>query len=190
MCISRICNMRLVIKLLIPYKNSGISAIQMVFLTMVWQIFLLFVYSCSGKHIESGAMKSAALDTFRPAQVMCAAGLSPTDSARYVKGGADRFLPTEIKASFLNEAVPEGMVYVPGGTFSMGSPNTMGISHGGNQEMADCRPIHRVQVDGFLMDQHEVTNAQFAAFVKATGYITLAEKVPTRRSFLMRCLTC
>src|SRR5207237_1410132 len=41
------------------------------------------------------------------------------------------------------------------------------------------RPEHEVKVTGFWMDETEVTNAQFAAFVKATGYVTVAEQKPT-----------
>lgn len=65
---------------------------------------------------------------------------------------------------------PPGMVWVPGGTFSMG----------GDDEFATPaeQPVHRVQVDGFFMDIHTVTNARFAEFVKATGYVTVAERVP------------
>lgn len=44
------------------------------------------------------------------------------------------------------------------------------------QARPDEKPAHKVHVDGFYMDEHEVTNAEFAAFVKATGYITTAEK--------------
>lgn len=58
-----------------------------------------------------------------------------------------------------------GMIWVPGGTFAMGS-----------DEFADARPVHPVSLNGFWMDEHEVTNAQFAAFVKATGYQTIAER--------------
>ncbi len=58
-----------------------------------------------------------------------------------------------------------GMVYVPGGTYLMGA-----------DEFPDSRPVHQVAVDGFYMDAHEVTNAQFAEFVKATGYKTVAER--------------
>ena len=47
----------------------------------------------------------------------------------------------------------------------------------------DSRPIHRVYVDGFWMDATEVTNAQFAAFVKATGYVTVAERTPRPEDF-------
>jgi formylglycine-generating enzyme required for sulfatase activity len=41
---------------------------------------------------------------------------------------------------------------------------------------ADEKPAHRVRVDGFWMDETDVTNAQFRAFVEATGYVTTAEK--------------
>ena len=47
----------------------------------------------------------------------------------------------------------------------------------------DAQPIHRVHVDGFWMDATEVTNEQFEAFVKATGYVTVAERVPTKEEF-------
>jgi sulfatase modifying factor 1 len=54
------------------------------------------------------------------------------------------------------------------------------IYMGGDNKQAgpDEYPKHTVSVDGFWMDITEVTNAQFAAFVKATGYITTAEKKP------------
>lgn len=49
--------------------------------------------------------------------------------------------------------------------------------------MADARPIHRVYVDGFWMDKTDVTNEQFAKFVKATGYVTVAERKPRAEDF-------
>lgn len=57
------------------------------------------------------------------------------------------------------------MVWVSGGTFTMGS-----------NEFDDAKPLHEVTVDGFWMDEHEVTNAQFSRFVQATGYQTIAER--------------
>lgn len=48
---------------------------------------------------------------------------------------------------------------------------------------ADATPIHAVQVDAFWMDEHEVTNAQYGEFVKATGYVTVAEQTPTAEEF-------
>lgn len=49
----------------------------------------------------------------------------------------------------------------------------------GMNAIADSRPIHRVFVDGFYMDKTDVTNAEFAVFVRATHYVTVAERTPT-----------
>src|SRR5690606_16383686 len=46
----------------------------------------------------------------------------------------------------------------------------------GSADFEDARPLHEVTLDGFWIDQHEVTNAQFARFVAATGYQTVAER--------------
>lgn len=67
----------------------------------------------------------------------------------------------------------DGMAWIPGGTFVMGN------NHGHQDES----PRHAVALDGFWMDTHEVTNAQFAEFVEATGYVTLPEKKPELRSY-------
>ena len=48
----------------------------------------------------------------------------------------------------------------------------------GMHATGDSRPIHQVYVDGFWIDKTEVTNEQFAKFVKATGYVTIAERKP------------
>lgn len=78
---------------------------------------------------------------------------------------------------------PKGMVWVPGGEFSMGSSiaseslcSIKGITE-------DSTPIHQVYVDGFWMDETEVTNEQFQLFVEETGYITVAEMKPTMEEF-------
>ncbi len=63
---------------------------------------------------------------------------------------------------------PPGMVWIPGDEFTMGTDSDLGWS--------DEKPAHRVKVDGFWMDETEVTNAQFRAFVEATGYVTTAER--------------
>ena len=60
---------------------------------------------------------------------------------------------------------PAGMVWVPGGEFSMGSADPRVHPEGGSEPMDDARPVHRVYVDGFFMDRTEVTNAEFARFV-------------------------
>ena len=53
----------------------------------------------------------------------------------------------------------------------------------GMQGPRDARPIHRVRVDGFFMDKTDVTNSEFAEFVKATGYVTVAERKPRAEDF-------
>lgn len=64
------------------------------------------------------------------------------------------------------EQAPKGMLRIPAGTFVMGN----------DTGPLDQRPAHEVTVSAFWMDRTEVTNAQFAAFVAATGYTTLAER--------------
>ena len=63
-----------------------------------------------------------------------------------------------------------GMVWIEGGTYRQGGDN--------GQAQQDEYPKHTVSVKGFWIDKTEVTNAQFAAFVKATGYVTTAERKP------------
>jgi len=78
---------------------------------------------------------------------------------------------------------PAEMVWMPGGEFAMGAV----VNGRGSCEMAmpsnDAEPIHRVRVDGFWMDKTVVTNEQFEKFVRATGYITIAEHAPTKEEF-------
>jgi formylglycine-generating enzyme required for sulfatase activity len=81
------------------------------------------------------------------------------------------------------DPAPEGMVWVPGGEFTMGSLDPRGGVCGGHEAMQDARPLHRVYVDGFWMDATVVTNAQFEKFTQATGYVTIAERKPTKEEF-------
>ena len=64
----------------------------------------------------------------------------------------------------------KGMTWIKPGTFIMGGNN--------KQAAADEYPRHKTTVHGFWMDTTVVTNAQFARFVKATGYVTIAERKP------------
>lgn len=69
-----------------------------------------------------------------------------------------------------NSRPASDMAWIPGGAFNMGS----------NSRLAkrNEQPAHTVRINGFWMDKTDVTNAEFAAFVKATGYVTTAEKKP------------
>jgi formylglycine-generating enzyme required for sulfatase activity len=98
---------------------------------------------------------------------------------------ATEFGPTVANPAAAPGAAPEGMVWIPGGEFSMGAADPQGQDANvvGMQATGDSRPIHRVRVHGFWMDKTEVTNREFAKFVKATGYATVAERVPRAEDF-------
>lgn len=68
------------------------------------------------------------------------------------------------------DEIPEGMAYIEGGTYMQGAveKDLMAMGHE--------NPPHKVKVSSFYIDIHEVTNAQYRAFVEATGYLTLAER--------------
>ncbi len=63
-------------------------------------------------------------------------------------------------------AASQDMVWIPGGVFQMGSEDFY----------PEESPVHRVTVEGFWMDQHQVTNTQFASFIKETSYVTVAQR--------------
>ena len=63
---------------------------------------------------------------------------------------------------------PNDMVWIPGGTFRMGS----------DRFYPEESPVHEATVDGFWMNIGPVTNAEFQAFVGATGYVPVAERTP------------
>ena len=94
-----------------------------------------------------------------------------------------RFAPTVEHQSRPIEAAPKGMVWIPGGEFSMGIGEPAKELCGGPETLADAGPIHRVSVNGFWMDATEVTNEQFAEFVAATKYVTVAERTPRAEDY-------
>ncbi|HEX7158120.1 MAG TPA: formylglycine-generating enzyme family protein [Edaphobacter sp.] len=93
------------------------------------------------------------------------------------------FAPTVENKAGAPEKTPEGMVWIPGGEFSMGAQDSMDMNDVGMQATRDSRPIHRVYVDGLFIDKTDVTNAEFDRFVKATGYVTVAERKPRAEDF-------
>jgi formylglycine-generating enzyme len=84
-------------------------------------------------------------------------------------------VPTNAAPDRTNSSIPStnGMIWIPGGTFWMGAQD----GH------PDEQPLHQVTMDGFWMDKAEVSNEQFAKFVDATGYITIAERKPDPKDF-------
>ncbi len=81
--------------------------------------------------------------------------------------------PTDHTAASVPPGPPpaKDMVWIPGGSFRMGSEDFY----------PEERPVHEVTVDGFWMDDHTVTVAEFRRFIHATGYVTVAER-PLDRS--------
>jgi len=67
---------------------------------------------------------------------------------------------------------PAGMAWIPGGRFWMGT-----------NQMDDAQPVHEVEVNGFWMDRTDVTNEEFSRFVRATGYVTVAERPLNPKEF-------
>ena len=67
----------------------------------------------------------------------------------------------------------DAMIWIPGGTFRMGS----------DKHYVEEAPVHRVTVDGFFIDRAPVTNREFRKFVDATGYVTVAEVAPDPKDY-------
>ncbi len=76
--------------------------------------------------------------------------------------------PDDWSAGQFHREAPPGTVWIPDGTFLMGTND--------KESFPNERPAHLVQVRGFWMDEHDVTNAEFSKFVEATGYVTTAER--------------
>lgn len=108
----------------------------------------------------AGAVMAGAWLAYTPAQ----AGASPPVGAPL--GSRDRCERSSGLPEGFGHHPHAGMVAVPGGRFEPGS----------NQGYADERPAGSVTVAPFWIDRTEVTNAQFAAFVQATGHVTQAER--------------
>ena len=81
--------------------------------------------------------------------------------------------PLEGRTSKREAHALQGMVWIEGGTFRMGS----------DRHYPEEAPAHRVRVDGFWIDRTPVTNRQFREFVKATGYVTFAEIAPDPKDY-------
>src|SRR5216684_1484145 len=80
--------------------------------------------------------------------------------------------PPDYGQSFEHPA-DEGMLYVPGGTYRMGS----------DRHYPEEAPVHRVSVAEFWIDRTPVTNRQFRNFINATGYVTFAEIAPDAKDY-------
>jgi formylglycine-generating enzyme required for sulfatase activity len=134
-----------------------------------------------GAVVPTAAARSLARRSRRPAVALVL--LSLLVAAGGLGGWRQRAAPSgnqpgdaipagELAATFpvlRHESPPPGMVWIPPGRFLMGNADGE----------LDERPVHAVEVGGFWLDATEVTNAEFARFVRATGYVTDAERLPS-----------
>jgi formylglycine-generating enzyme len=139
----------------------------------IWK--LSSTQSASAAHT---VLSSAGSSVTTPAKPMTpdTAGAMPTSNL---------FLPTVPNKTAPLAKAPPGMVWIPGGEFSMGAQDPPDMEHDqvGMKATRDSRPVHRVYVDGFWMDKTDVTNAEFAKFVAATHFVTEAERTPKAEDF-------
>jgi formylglycine-generating enzyme len=125
------------------------------------RILLLLLCFCGVAQNRSAGIQAANPQASEPMQ--CDTGIS-RHSLHAASLISDQDVTVSGKSSRSNKA-REGMVWIPGGRFWMGTPH-----------MEDAQPVHQVEVKGFWMDRTDVTNEEFARFVKATGYVTIAER--------------
>jgi sulfatase modifying factor 1 len=125
------------------------------------RILLLVLCFCGIAQNRSARSQNSAVIASNPAQ--CDRGVSRhvLQPAALVETAG--VLDTSRSAT-ANDA-PPGMVWIRGGRFWMGTDH-----------MEDAQPVHQVEVKGFWIDRTNVTNEEFARFVKATGYVTIAER--------------
>jgi sulfatase modifying factor 1 len=122
-----------------------------------------FLYNCivinKGTLMNSGKIVSYIIQA---ALIMCIAACKNRQAETITSAGTKGNV-----GAHAVEIIKPKMVWIAGGSFEMGTADPM---------FPDAQPVHKVTLKGFLMDEHEVTNAEFQEFVKATNYITIAEQ--------------
>lgn len=141
---------------------------SLIFRAVIATIFILCA-SYAAHHALSARAKAT------PSSALAPNRAGATNSA----DNAESFQPTIENPTPAPGAAPNGMAWIPGGQFSMGASDPPAMDAAGMKATKDSRPIHRVYVDAFYMDKTDVTNAEFAAFVRATHYVTVAERTPS-----------
>jgi formylglycine-generating enzyme len=109
-----------------------------------------------------------------PADAYCDSGIGAAPANAALNATARDAVAWNGRINDSEPPAPTGMIWIPGGQFWMGTDD---------EHMPDARPWHRVYVDGYWMDNAGVTNEEFAQFVDATGYGTVAERKPRAEDF-------
>src|SRR6266581_4024690 len=120
-----------------------------------------FPVNFNSMNIIAGTHNLPQSTTVRPIAVWSDGRMSESDVAAMQSGFA-----------YTASAHPK-MMWIPGGTFRMGS----------DKHYPEEAPVHRVTVDGFWIDRMPVTNREFRKFVEATGYVTFAEIPPDPKDY-------
>jgi len=136
------------------------------FLVSAGRILVLLLCVCGIALNRSAGSQNAAAQSSGPTQ--CDRGMSRQSvhaatlqaAAMVVTGN-----PATPAKTGNSQDAPAGMVWISGGRFWMGT-----------NHLEDAQPVHQVEVKGFWIDQTDVTNEEFARFVQATGYVTVAER--------------
>ena len=97
----------------------------------------------------------------------CFSVLSACNESKQKKQSTSIRAEQSLLDSLVADTTRSKMVFIPGGELKMGSDDAA---------FMDAQPVHEIEIKGFWMDEHEVTNAEFARFVRETGYITIAER--------------
>src|SRR5450432_4704897 len=114
---------------------------------------VVFFAACQQPEPAKDLVSKIEKDKISGAVSCTATGLPVQDSALYMSGGGAEFQPTESGDLKSPDKKETGMVWIPGGDFSMGGVNPIGMMDGGHEGMGDARPVHRVRGDGFFMYQ-------------------------------------
>lgn len=144
--------------------------------------FEVYKHSAS-KEVVSLVPSSTSLDAKEAAAPASSATVNPETKTSDPGMKEVAFEPTISDTATSPASKPSGMMWIPGGEFSMGAQSPPDMDDVGMKATLDSRPVHRVYVDGFFMDRTDVTNADFEKFVKATGYVTIAERKPRAEDF-------
>ncbi|HEY2761986.1 MAG TPA: formylglycine-generating enzyme family protein [Pirellulales bacterium] len=161
-------------------EKHGVSATSGSSTATLWRMALMLVLGGGAFFASFSAtkfLKHQAVSGNNSLKTELPIAASSESASSQAKTSANRLAddPKTTAASKSNIAAspgppPTGMVWIPGGEFTMGSDSELA--------WPEESPAHQVRIDGFWMDATDVTNAEFAKFVAATGYITTAEKPP------------
>jgi sulfatase modifying factor 1 len=132
------------------------------------RVLLLILLICGIAQNRSSGAQNTPSQSSDPIQ--CDTGMS-RHSLR-AAAMLDPGIATAFAKSAGSHDAPAGMVWILGGRFWMGTDH-----------MQDAQPVHQVEVKGFWIDRTDVTNEEFARFVKATGYVTIAERPLDAKEF-------